>query len=160
MAKLFAALIGNVIGKWILRKAAPAMPAATEPKPVTVPESIPTTAAEAAPEEVISMSIASLASGFLAKAQAVASLLPILSSLVQLVEASLPAGTPGAAKLKAVEDALASVYAKEQIASASFNEIWPLLAGVAGSLVASFKATGLFTSSKQVAPAVDPAPVA
>lgn len=97
-------------------------------------------------------------SSFLAKIQAVAALLPIVTSLVQTIETALPTGTPGADKLKAVENALASIYAKEQIASASFNDVWPLISGVAGSLVASFKAAGSFSSSAVPAvPAASPA---
>lgn len=93
------------------------------------------------------MSVLSNVSGALAKFQLVASLLPLLTSLVQTVEATLPAGTPGAAKLKAVEDALASAYAKEQSLSVAFSEVWPALSGIASSLVATFKAAGTFTSS-------------
>nr|WP_157503948.1 hypothetical protein [Luteibacter rhizovicinus] len=52
---------------------------------------------------------------------------------------------------------MASVYAKEQIATASFNDVWPLLSGVASSLVATFKATGVFASSDAAAAA--PAPI-
>ena len=108
---------------------------------------IPTTAAPAASQEAEPMSLLSVASSLVAKLQAVAALLPLLTSLVQTVEATLPAGTAGSTKLKAVEDALASVYEKEQIAQTSFSEVWPLLSGVASTLVATFKATGAFTSS-------------
>lgn len=104
-------------------------------------------AARAAPQEAEPMSLLSVASSLVAKLQAVAALLPLLTSLVQTVEATLPAGTAGATKLKAVEDALASVYEKEQIAQTSFSEVWPLLSGVASTLVATFKATGTFTSA-------------
>ncbi|GAA0907620.1 hypothetical protein GCM10009552_15830 [Rothia nasimurium] len=117
-----------------------------EPAPVAVaaPEPVLPTAAESAPSEDLPMS---LLSGLLAKFQLIASLIPLLTSMVQTVEAALPDGTPGAVKLKAVEDALASAYAKEQNSSVAFSEVWPALSGIASSLVATFKAAGTFTSS-------------
>lgn len=130
------------VRSWIVR-AAPTPAEAMEPVPVEISPTV----ADAATEEVSPMSFITIASNVIAKFQAVAALLPLLTSLVQTVEATLPAGTAGATKLKAVEDALASVYEKEQVATASFNDVWPLLAGVAGTLVATFKATGAFTSS-------------
>lgn len=111
-------------------------------------QQIPKTAAEAAPQEVEPMSLVTVATNVFAKFQAVAALTPLLISLVQGVEATLPAGTPGATKLKAVEDAVSSVYAKEQIAQASFQDVWPLLSGVASVLVATYKATGAFAPSQ------------
>lgn len=123
-----------------------------EPAPVVAPETVLPTAAEAAPSEDVPMS---LLSGLLAKFQLIASLIPLLTSMVQIVEAALPAGTPGAVKLKAVEDALASAYAKEQNASVAFSEVWPALSGIASSLVATFKAAGTFQSSKVAVPAAE-----
>ena len=105
------------------------------------------------------MSLLSGVSGALAKFQAIANLLPLLTALVQSVEGALPAGTPGASKLKAVEDALVSAYAKEQSATVAFSEVWPALSGIASSLVATFKTAGTFTSSKP-APVADSAQIA
>lgn len=130
------------VRSWLVH-AAPVSTEAMEPEPVHVSNP----AADAATEEADSMSITSVASSLLAKLHAVAALLPLLTTLVQTVEATLPAGTPGATKLKAVEDAVASVYEKEQVAQTTFSEVWPLLSGVASTLVATFKATGEFTSS-------------
>ncbi|KAF1009500.1 MAG: hypothetical protein GAK28_00138 [Luteibacter sp.] len=130
-------------------------------RPRAKPEPALSTAAEAATPEEVPMSLLSGVSGALAKFQVVANLIPLLTALVQGIEAALPAGTPGAAKLKAVEDALASAYAKEQNASVAFSEVWPALSGIASSLVATFKAAGTFQSSKPSAPApVAAAPIA
>lgn len=131
-----------------------------EPAPVAVaaPEPVLPTAAESAPSEEVPVSLLSGVSGALAKFQAIANLLPLLTALVQSVEAALPAGTPGASKLKAVEDALASAYVKEQSATVAFSEVWPALSGIASSLVATFKAAGTFTSSpaQTVVPSAPP----
>nr|WP_063571391.1 hypothetical protein [Luteibacter rhizovicinus] len=81
------------LGKWIRGKAISPQSDVVEPKPITVPEALSPTAAAAAPQEATPMSFVSIASGLLAKLQAVAALLPILTSLVQTVEATLPAGT-------------------------------------------------------------------
>jgi hypothetical protein len=132
----------KTVHSWIISDAPPPVEA-MEPDPVTISP----TAVDAAPEEGNPMSFASVASSLLAKLQAVAALMPLLTSLVQTVEAALPAGTPGATKLDAVKNAIQSVYEKEQLATASFSEVWPLLSGVVDTLVATFKATGAFTSA-------------
>ena len=130
------------VRSWLVR-AAPTPAEAMEPVPVQIPPTV----ADAAIAEVNPMSLITIATNALAKLQAVAALLPLLTTLVKTVETALPVGTPGATKLKAVEDALASVYEKEQLASTSFADVWPLLSGLADTLVATFKATGEFTSA-------------
>jgi hypothetical protein len=85
----------------------------------------------------------------IATANAVASLLPVVATLVQGVENAMPAGTPGAMKLEAVKSGLASIYAAEQNLSVHFDAIWVPLQGMITTLVNAFNAAGLFVRKAQ-----------
>lgn len=84
--------------------------------------------------EVMTMSVNSI----FAKLQAVAALLPLVTQLIQQVEAAMP-GFDEATKLNAVRDALDKAYATEQSLVGSFDEVWPMLSAIVASLAASFK---------------------
>lgn len=132
------------LGNWIRGKAISPQADVVEPKPITVPEPISTTAADAAPVEVTSMSLITSLFGGLAK------LSPIVQVAVQavtLVEAIAPT-SPGVQKLQA-----AQAYVGKALGSA--EDFTSTIEGV----LASLKAVGAITSSP-VAAAVEPVPVA
>ncbi|WP_045736794.1 hypothetical protein [Xanthomonas sp. MUS 060] len=86
--------------------------------------------------EVMTMSVS--ANSIFAKLQAVAALLPLVTQLIQQVDAAMP-GFDDATKLNAVRDALDKAYATEQSLVGSFDEIWPMISAIVSSLAASFK---------------------
>lgn len=68
-----------------------------------------------------------------------ATLVPIAVQLVGAVESALPADTPGAAKLDAVKSALAAAADRVGVLTNEFDAAWPMLEGMIGSLVATFR---------------------
>ena len=82
---------------------------------------------------------------------AVVGLMPIATSLVQAVEATLPAGTPGAAKLDVVKVGLQSAYNASGTVATEFATIWPHLQAIIAAIVAALNSIGVF---KKSAPAV------
>lgn len=95
----------------------------------------------------------------LAAAKAIAALLPLISGLVQQAEADL-AGVAGSAKLQAVlsqvEAFLSKVVSDVNVVSLVQASLTPLI----NTLVATYKATGVFSSSTSSAAAAAPAPSA
>lgn len=89
-------------------------------------------------------------------------LLPLAIQLVQMLEATLPAGTPGTAKMDAVKNGLTSVVAAEGIAAPLFEQAWPALHAVTSSMVDTFQKHG--TSNGEFKPtatvAAEPIPQA
>lgn len=71
-------------------------------------------------------------------AQGVAALLPVARTAVAEAETALGPGT-GSAKLAMVEGVLSSVYAVEQTAVATWNDIRPAILGVVEAIVAAYK---------------------
>lgn len=83
-------------------------------------------------------------------------LLPIAIQLVQTLEATLPSGTPGAAKMDAVKNGLTSVVAAEGTLAPLFEQAWPVIQALVSSLVGTFRkhgtANGTFVAAAAAAP--------
>lgn len=91
---------------------------------------------------------------FLAVLRMVISLLPLLSQLVQAVEATLPASGQGAAKLEMVRKMLESAYGTMGTATVAFDQVWVAVMPIISSLVSLFKTNGTF--AVQPTPAAQP----
>lgn len=72
--------------------------------------------------------------------QAVVQLLPTILNIVQAVEAIMPAGTPGAAKLDTAKNLIQSAYATVQSTTTTFEQVWPSINAVITAVVAAHKA--------------------
>lgn len=79
----------------------------------------------------------------------IAAIVPALQQFVVQVETAFPAGTPGADKLAAVKDMLASMWGTAQGLEVKFEEAWPTLEALIGSLVAAFNKRGEFVKRSQ-----------
>lgn len=84
---------------------------------------------------------------------AVANLLPVAAQLVNSVQQAMPEGTPGAAKLETVKNALEHIYAAEQKTVATFELVWPPISAIISGLVSAYQAVGLFKKSTPATPA-------
>ena len=80
----------------------------------------------------------------IAIAKALMALLPIMIELVKVVEAQFPQAGQGAAKLAMVRQMLEAAVTAGSDIGVSFDDIWPKLQGVVGSIVAVFNTTGAF----------------
>ncbi len=90
-------------------------------------------------------------SAILTIAGEVLSLLPLLAETVKRIEDILPAGTPGTVKLEAVRGIIQNCYAAGNAVETEFNQVWPTLQSVIGSLVHAFNASGVFTKATPAA---------
>ena len=68
-------------------------------------------------------------------------LIPALIALVKEIEAAIPEGGQGAAKLTAVRQIVEAAYD-------NFNEIWPIAEKVVSALVGLFNSAGVFKGGK------------
>jgi hypothetical protein len=75
------------------------------------------------------------------------SLLPIILEAMHQAEALFGKDSPGAQKLEIVRIAIEAAYAKEQSVVAPFEQIWPTLAMLIGSL----KRSTIFTPATPAA---------
>lgn len=88
---------------------------------------------------------------FLLIIQTVSQLLPLISGLVQSVEAAFP-NTSGTGKLGAVQSLLQSAFNELGHIGVSFEQVWPTISAFVNATVAIYNASGLF---KHAAPAIN-----
>jgi hypothetical protein len=74
----------------------------------------------------------------------VVSLMPVVIELIKTVEAAVPDGGVGKQKLELVKAALEKVFATATDLTATFQQVWPVMESIVGSLVAIFNAVGIF----------------
>lgn len=79
-------------------------------------------------------------------ASALASLLPAAATLVQAVEAAMPAGTSGATKLEAVRVGINAVYSAGEQIAVEFAAVWGPLSAMISTLVTAYHAAGIFAT--------------
>lgn len=65
-------------------------------------------------------------------------IVPVVQSLVQQAEALFPAGTPGAAKLAYVKEAIGAIWGTIQGVEADFETVWPSIEKLVASMVTAF----------------------
>lgn len=82
---------------------------------------------------------------FLTTIKLVLSLLPVIIDAVKAIEAALPAGGQGAAKLDAIRAMLQSAYSVASDATASFESVWPAISGTVSAVVSLFNKAGVFS---------------
>lgn len=81
---------------------------------------------------------------FLTIAKIVLSLFPAIIEAVRAIEAALPQGGAGTAKLDAVRTTLQGAYSIAQNAEVQFENVWPAISAAVGAAVTLFNSTGLF----------------
>lgn len=74
----------------------------------------------------------------------VLSLLPMIIEAVKAIEAALPDGGKGEAKLALVRQAIAAGYSVATDTVASFEAMWPAIERTVAAVVALFNAVGVF----------------
>lgn len=72
------------------------------------------------------------------------SLFPLIINAVKAIEAAVPQGGAGAAKLEAIREMLNTSYEASNKAYGAFEQVWPILKGVVESIVKLFNSTGVF----------------
>lgn len=72
------------------------------------------------------------------------SLLPMILEVVRAIEAALPEGGNGAAKLALVRQAIEAGYSVATDTAASFEAMWPAIEKTVGAVVALFNTVGTF----------------
>ena len=75
----------------------------------------------------------------------IVSLLPIIIELVQTIENSIPGSSNGKVKLEAVKNIISSTYQVTSNATVTFEQLWPSIQTVIGSIVTAFNATKVFS---------------
>lgn len=84
---------------------------------------------------------------FLQIVKLILSMLPAIIEAVKAIEAALPAGGQGAAKLDAIKGVLQSAYGVANDATAQFEAVWPAISGTVSALVALFNKAGVFKTA-------------
>lgn len=84
---------------------------------------------------------------FLTLLKSAIGLLPTLIEAIKAIEAAVPQGGQGAAKLDAVRAIIQSGYNVASALTPSFEQLWPVLSGIAGAVVTLFNKTGVFVKS-------------
>lgn len=64
---------------------------------------------------------------------------PVIMGLIDTVDAAMPAGSPGKAKLDAFEALLRQAVAAEQSIAPTFDAAWPLVSQLVASVIAAKK---------------------
>lgn len=77
----------------------------------------------------------------------VLSLFPLLVETVKAIEAAIPQGGQGQAKLEAVRVVLESAYKAATDMSVTFETLWPMLSQTVAAIVTMLNATGQFKMS-------------
>lgn len=77
----------------------------------------------------------------------VLTLFPLLVETVKAIEAAIPQGGQGQAKLEAVRVVLESAYKTANDATVAFEALWPMLSQTVTAIVAMLNATGQFKVS-------------
>lgn len=72
------------------------------------------------------------------------SLLPLIIDAIKVIEAAVPAGGNGAAKLAAVRELVQGGFAVVSEAGVTFEQAWPAIEKTVGALVGLFNKTGSF----------------
>lgn len=72
------------------------------------------------------------------------SLLPLILDTVRAIEAALPEGGNGSAKLALVREAISAGYSVASDAVTSFEQAWPAIEKVVGAAVTLFNTAGAF----------------
>lgn len=81
---------------------------------------------------------------FLQIVKLILSLFPLIIQAVQAVEAAVPAGGNGAAKLDSIRQVLQGAYSIANDAAGKFEDVWPAISGTVGAVVSLFNKTGAF----------------
>ena len=81
---------------------------------------------------------------FLQIVKLILSMLPAIIEAVKAIEAAMPAGGQGAAKLDAIRGILSSAYAIASDAQAQFDSVWPAISGTVSAVVGMFNRAGAF----------------
>lgn len=76
---------------------------------------------------------------FLAIIHAVIEVLPLLLQLVTIAENAFPHPGAGAQKLDLVKTALSTAYSTASAGEGVFDQLWPILSNIVGSIVAARK---------------------
>lgn len=61
---------------------------------------------------------------------------PLFGQLIDILDAAMPAGTPGKAKLDAFQALLRQAVAAEQSLASTFDAAWPMVSQLVTSIVA------------------------
>ena len=89
---------------------------------------------------------------------AAAQLIPTAVTVVQAVETAMPAGTPGATKLAAVQATMGTAYSSIQTVETAFVNVWPVLNSFITVLINNFNALGIFKHTSPAAAGALPSP--
>ena len=84
---------------------------------------------------------------FLAILSLISKLFPVIVELVKTVEAAVPIGGQGAAKLSMFKAMLQSAYGHFTDTTVAFDALWPMLQPIIGSLVSMYNSSGLFKTT-------------
>lgn len=77
----------------------------------------------------------------------VLALLPLIIQAVQAIEAALPDGGQGEAKLAALRRILEGAYGVAADSATAFEQLWPALSATIGAVVGLFNTSGLFKTT-------------
>ncbi|MCL4687489.1 MAG: hypothetical protein KJ007_02865 [Burkholderiales bacterium] len=81
---------------------------------------------------------------YLEIAKLVLALFPVLISAIKAVEEAIPGQGNGEQKLAMVRGVLENAFKVATDVTVQFEALWPALAGVIGSVVTAFNASGIF----------------
>lgn len=71
-------------------------------------------------------------------------LLPLIIESIKALEEAIPQSGQGASKLAIIRTTIESAYALTNQYSVKFDELWPALQNVIGTVVATMNTTGIF----------------
>lgn len=74
----------------------------------------------------------------------VLTILPLILDAVKAIEAALPEGGKGSAKLQMIKDVLQASYSTASDISMSFDQLWPTLEKTVTAVVTLYNSTGAF----------------
>jgi len=72
-------------------------------------------------------------------------LLPIIIEAIKAIEAAMPAGGNGAAKMEVIKTTVQSAMTVADQAEHTFEAVWPTISAMSSGVVSLFNAVGLFT---------------
>ena len=81
---------------------------------------------------------------FLTILKTILTLLPLLIETVRVIEAAMPQGGNGAAKLGLIRETIQSAFTVATDTSVQFEALWPAIQSVVGAIVSMFNTLGEF----------------
>lgn len=71
-------------------------------------------------------------------------LLPLIIEAIKAIEAAMPAGGNGAAKMEVIKTTVQSAMEVAKTTETTFEAVWPTISAMSSGVVSLFNAVGLF----------------